>query len=106
MPDMNDLERQQRLAMVNEARNQLAFQMQDMIKNPAKYNNADVLDALRDKCKKAGLQFVVKAQKDAPNILHIFVRDPLIEPLDLRAGSAHANPVWLGFVERNNNPTT
>ena len=105
MNEMTPESRDLRLRFVNEIRSKLSFEMKDMVENPAKYDNADVLDYIRDFCKNHQLQFLVKPQKDAPNILHVFVRDPLVEGLDLRAGSAHVNPCWLGFVEKNTEPT-
>jgi hypothetical protein len=105
IPDEKDFYTQNpdRARAIFEIRKRLAAEMDDMVRNPAKYNNADVLDALRDKCKRYGLQFLVKPEKNRPNLLHVFVRDPIIEPLVFTA--AATNPIWLGWVEKNTEPT-
>lgn len=92
-----------RMAVLFELRKKLSFEMADMVRNPAKYNNADVQDYIRDFCKKHNLQFMVKTQKGDPNILHLFVRDPILEPVNFVAGPT--NPTHLGWVEKNTKPT-
>ncbi len=92
-----------KMALLFELRKKLSFEMQDMVRNPAKYNNADVQDYIRDFCKRHNLQFLVRPQKDAPNILHLFVRDPVLEAVDFTPGAANAT--HLGWVEKNTQST-
>lgn len=84
-------------------RQQLSKDMDGIVRNPQKYNNADVLDWVRDRAKELKLQFFTRRDPLNNNLIHLFVRDPIIEPVDVRAKPE--NPSYLGWVERNTNPT-
>jgi len=87
-----------------EIRKKLSRDMEGMVRNPEKYNNADVMDFIRDYCKKHRLQFVVKPAKQQPNIYYLFVRDPITEPVDFSTDMVK-NPTCLGWVEKRTEPT-
>jgi hypothetical protein len=88
-----------------EIRKGLAMSMEDMVRNPAKYNNADLQDYIRDFCRKHNLQFVVKPAKQQPNLLYLFVRDPITEPIDFSTDMIN-NPSCLGWIEKRTRPTS
>jgi hypothetical protein len=84
-------------------RQQLSKDMDQIVRHPEKYNNADVMDWIRDRAKEYQLQFFVRKDPLNDKVIHLFVRDPIIEPVDVRAKPE--NPSWLGWVERNTKPT-
>ena len=85
-------------------RRQLAKEMSDIVKNPAKYNNADVLDYLRDRAKAANLEFFTRRDGRQRGMIHCFVCDKRTERPDPRP--KFENPQYLGWVQRNMEPTT
>ena len=94
---------QDRAVALFHLRTRIAKQMSDMVQNPAKYNNADVLDALRDIAKANRLQFLTRKDAHQRAIIHVYIRDPISEPMDPRPVTE--NPQYLGWVEKNTEPT-
>lgn len=91
------------VARAFEVRRRLSQEMTEYVKNPAALNNRDLLDYLRDRAREKGQQFVVRRDKHQPKLIHIFMRDPVVEQLNLVPDQT--NNQWLGWVEKNTEPT-
>ena len=96
-------ESQDRARALHRTRTRLAREMTEIVRDPAKYNNADVLDWINDRSKRSGLKMTTARDAANNNMVHIFVHDPRTETEDRRA--IFDNMQYLGWVERRNEPT-
>jgi hypothetical protein len=80
-------------------RSRLSFLLGDCIQHSAKYDNADVLDLIRDVAKAFGMEFKVVRDARQRHIVHVFVKAPE-ETWDFRPGVPNCAQ-WMGYVERS-----
>lgn len=97
------------VARVMEIRRRLSQVMCQIVANPKLLPNADLLDWLRDCAKEKGLKYEMIEDKHQPGVVHTFIWDPKVERMDLRpwqgTKDGPANYTYLGWVEKNTEPT-